>query len=76
VWKNIIISSVTFLTAILILLNRSKQLRVFPIIIAIIVGFLVSIILGVADISAIFNDGLLKLPNFQVPGLTYDFKFD
>lgn len=73
---SIIISMSSLMATILALLIGNKQMKMIPIIFGIAVGYIVAILLGQVDLSVIFSQGLFNVPDFQVPGVTYDFVFD
>jgi len=73
---SIIISMSSLMATILALLIGNKQMKMIPIIFGIAVGYVVAILLGQVDLSVIFSQGLFNIPDFQVPGVTYDFVFD
>ncbi len=74
-WKVPLVAFVTFATVVLLSIKAKGFLRIVPFIIAILVGYIVSIIFGVVDLSQAFaNVSFFQLPNFSVLG-TYKLNF-
>jgi xanthine permease XanP len=71
--QNLFISSITLLTIIILNATKNRYLRMGSIVIGLVVGYAVSLAMGIVDFS-----GLSKLPPFVVPipfkyGLNFDF---
>lgn len=75
-YKSIIISMSTLLIASFAMLKGSNFSKSIPIIIGIIGGYIISILLNEVDLSLIFSEGLLSMPNFQIPFISYDPEFN
>ena len=63
---GIIIAMTALLTTTFALLRGNKQMKMIPIIFGLIAGYVMSIILGVVDLSTVFEGGLFNVPNFQI----------
>ncbi len=64
-WKNPLIAIFTFLVTVIVNLFFKGFLKIIPFIIGIISGYVLSIILGVVDITTVFSGSVLSLPNFN-----------
>lgn len=74
-WKVPLIAFATFATVVLLSVKAKGFLKIVPFVIAIFVGYLVSIGLGVVDLKATFtNIPFFQLPNFKILG-TYKLNF-
>lgn len=62
-----LLAVITLLTAISVVIFGKGMMKLVPIFIAIIVGYLVAIILGKVDYSAIHESGWLRVPHFTKP---------
>ncbi len=65
--RNMIIAAVTFLTAAFISAKGKGFFKIIPFLIAIIVGFVLSMIMGLVDFSAINEASWFALPQFSLP---------
>lgn len=75
VWKVPLIAFITFATVVLLSVKAKGFLKIVPFVIAIFVGYVVSVVLGVVDLEATFSSvSFFQLPNFQVIG-TYKLNF-
>lgn len=74
---NVLIAFVALFSATLALLSKHTTTKSIPIIIGIVSGYITAIILTIVtpyvfvDLSLIFADGLINIPNFQIPFVTY-----
>ena len=71
--QNLFISGITLLTIIILNATKNRYLRMGSIVIGLVVGYSISLAMGIVDLS-----GLSKLPPFVVPipfkyGLNFDF---
>jgi uracil permease len=74
-WKVPLIAFITFATVVLLSVKAKGFLKIVPFVIAIFVGYVVSVVLGVVDLGATFSSvSFFQLPNFQVIG-TYKLNF-
>ncbi|WP_334195571.1 uracil permease, partial [Muricomes intestini] len=70
--KNVIVFLVTLLTAVLGSVLFRKFLSVIPILIAIIAGYVASLICGIVDFSEVSNAAWFSLPNFTAPKFKWE----
>lgn len=65
--RNMIIAGVTFLTAAFFSSRGKGFFRIIPFLIAIIVGFILSVVLGLVDFSTIASAPWFAIPEFALP---------
>jgi uracil permease len=74
-WKVPVIAFVTFATVVLLSVKAKGFLRIVPFVIAIFVGYVISVVLGVIDLKTTFTSiSFFQIPNFQILG-TYKLNF-
>lgn len=73
-WKVLLAAFVTFAATILIAIKGKGFIKVIPFVIAIFIGYLISIPLQIIDFSPFENARFIQLPNFSVLG-TYKLDF-
>jgi uracil permease len=74
-WKVPLIAFITFSTVVILSVKAKGFLRIVPFIIAILVGYIFSVILGVVDLAATFSSvAFFSVPNFSILG-TYSLDF-
>ncbi len=64
--NNWTLATVTLITAIVVVIFGKKMIKLIPVFIAIAVGYIVAIIMGKVDFSAVQNAGWFTLPEFTV----------
>ena len=62
-----LLAVITLTTAIIVVIFGKGMLKLVPVFVAIIVGYLVAVIFGKIDYSAIYESGWLRLPAFTKP---------
>lgn len=70
-WKGVIAALVTFLTTAIIMVRGKGFIKIIPFLIGIIVGYIVSIALGLVDFAPIADAAWFQLPNFKIPFASY-----
>ncbi len=74
-WKNPLIAFITFASVVFVALKGKGFYRIVPFLIAVFVGYVAAVILGVVDMSVAFDGySFLQVPNFTFLG-TYSFDF-
>ncbi|MDQ1769888.1 uracil permease [Labilibaculum sp. A4] len=68
---NWIISSVSLLTAVLVVVYSKGMIKLIPIFVGIIVGYILSIVLGKVDFTSINDAAWFALPDFVRPELNW-----
>jgi len=66
-----ILASVTLITAILVVVFGKKMIKLIPVFIAIAVGYIVAIIMGKVDFSAVQDAAWFSLPKFTIPQFSW-----
>ena len=74
-WKSIVVALSAFLTTGIIAVRGKGFLRVIPFLIGIVVGYIVAMIVGIVDYSAITTAKFLSVPGFYVPFVHYKLSF-
>ncbi len=69
--SNWIIASVTLITAILVVVLGKKMLKLIPIFIAIIVGYVLSMVMGKIDFTPVSEAAWFALPDFTRPEFSW-----
>lgn len=70
--RNVIVFLVTLLTAVLGSVLFRKFLAVIPILVAIIAGYVASLLCGIVDFSEVSNAAWFSLPNFAAPKFKWE----
>ncbi len=74
-WKEPVVALITFLTVVLLSIKAKGFLKIVPFLVAIFVGYIASILVGLVDLSTAFSGyHFLQLPNFRFLG-TYALDF-
>ena len=74
-WKNVIVALVAFLTTAIVAVRGKGFLKVIPFLIGIIVGYILSMILGIVDYNGIETAKMISIPKFYIPFLHYKLNF-
>ena len=74
-WKNIIVALVAFLTTAIVAVRGKGFFKVIPFLIGIAAGYIVSMICGVVDYTAIKESTFLSAPAFYIPFVHYKISF-
>ncbi len=70
--KNWILALITFITAVFIVIFGKGFFKLIPIFLALIVGYLVSLIMGEVDYSKVADAPFFELPQFVFPKLSWE----
>ena len=70
-WKNVIVALVAFLTTAIVAIRGKGFFKVIPFLIGMVAGYIVSMILGVVDYSAVTSAKFISIPEFYIPFLHY-----
>ncbi len=79
---NVVVAFVALLSATYALLLNNKKLNAIPIIFGIFMGYISALLIDaifaqdLVDTSLIMANGLISIPSFNIPGITYDFSFN
>lgn len=66
-WRNIVAALVTFLTAAFVNVKGKGFIKVIPFLIAIIIGYVTSLLLGIVDLTPISQAAWLSVPDIRLP---------
>ena len=69
VWKNWVVAIVTVLTIIGVMFFTKGFIKLVPILIGIVVGYIVSLCLGMVDTTAVTSAPIFQLPEINLPAL-------
>lgn len=72
-WRQILVALVTFATAVTITVRGKGFIRVIPFLIAIVVGYLIAVLVGLVDFSPVTSAPWLAIPDLSLP-LAHPFK--
>lgn len=67
VWKNWVVAIVTIAAIVCVMFFVRGFFKLIPILIGIIVGYLVSLALGIVDLSAVKSADIIHFPQFSLP---------
>lgn len=70
-WKNIVVALTAFLTTSIIAIRGKGFLKVIPFLVGITAGYVMSMILGMVDYSAITSAKIISKPDFYIPFVHY-----
>ena len=70
-WKSVVVAVVAFLTTAVVAIRGKGFLKVIPFLIGMVVGYIVSMILGIVDYSAIETAKFVSVPEFYIPFVHY-----
>ena len=74
-WQAPVVALITFLTVVILSVKAKGFLKIVPFLVAIFVGYVASVAVGLVDLIAVFEGvKFFSLPNFTFIG-TYDFDF-
>ena len=71
VWQNIVVALFSFLVTVIISLYGKGFFKVIPFLIGIASGYILSIILGIVDFTAVSNSEFFSLPKILIPFKDY-----
>ena len=70
-WKGVVVALITFLTTAVIMVRGKGFFKIIPFLVGIVVGYVVSICLGLVDFTLVQEAPLFQVPKFNVPFVTY-----
>ncbi len=74
-WKNIVVALVAFLTTAIVAIKGKGFIKVIPFLVGIIAGYIVAMICGIVDYTAIKESTFLSAPAFYIPFVHYKVSF-
>lgn len=66
-WRNIVVALITFLTAAFVNVKGKGFFKVIPFLIAIIVGYLSALVLGIVDLTPVSQAAWISIPDMRLP---------
>ena len=70
-WKILLVAVVSFLVTAIVMTRAKGFLKVIPFLVGIISGYVLSIILGLVDFTAVAEDNFFSVPKFIIPFVNY-----
>lgn len=70
-WKTITVALVSFLVTAIVAVRGKGFLKVIPFLVGIVSGYLVSIAIGMIDFATVAEAGIVGVPDFKIPFLSY-----
>lgn len=70
-WKTILVSVFTFIVTIVVMLKGKGFLKVIPFLVGMTSGYILSVILGMVDFTAVIEASFFELPKFILPFVSY-----
>lgn len=74
-WKGVLVAVVTFLTTALIMVRGKGFIKIIPFLVGIVVGYILSICLGLVDFTAVQEAAWFQVPKFNIPYVNYNPNF-
>jgi len=73
VWENLLVAVFSFFVTVIVAIYGKGFIKVIPFLIGIVSGYLLSIILGIVDFTAITNSEFFSVPRILIPIKDYSF---
>ena len=70
-WKILLVAVVSFLVTAIVMTRAKGFLKVIPFLVGIILGYVLSIILGLVDFTAVAEASFFSVPKFIIPFVNY-----
>lgn len=70
-WKTLAVALVSFLVTAIVAVRGKGFLKVIPFLVGIVSGYLVSIAIGMIDFATVAEAGIVGVPDFKIPFLSY-----
>lgn len=74
-WKTVLVAFVSFLVTAIVMTKAKGFFKVIPFLFGIISGYVVSLMLGMIDFSAVSEAKFFAMPNFMLPFVDYKISF-
>lgn len=74
-WKGVLVAAITFLTTAIIMVRGKGFIKIIPFLVGIVVGYIVSVCLGLVDFTMVNEAAWFQVPNFNIPYVTYNPNF-
>lgn len=70
-WKEILVALVSFLVTAIVMVRGKGFIKIIPFLIGIVSGYIVSIIVGLVDFTAVAEAKFFSMPEFMLPFISY-----
>ena len=70
-WKTVTVAAFTFLVTAVVAVRGKGFLKVIPFLVGIVSGYVLAIILGMVDFTAVKEAAFFTIPNFAIPFVNY-----
>ena len=70
-WKTVTVAAFTFLVTAVVAVRGKGFLKVIPFLVGIVSGYVLAIILGMVDFTAVKEAAFFSMPNFAIPFVSY-----
>lgn len=70
-WKGVLVAVVTFLTTAIIMVRGKGFIKIIPFLVGIVVGYIVSVVLGLVDFTVVKEAPWFQMPKFNIPFASY-----
>ena len=74
-WKNIVVALISFLTTGILAVRVKGFLKVIPLLLGMVAGYISSIILGMVNLKEVFETSFIAVPDFYIPFVHYKLNF-
>lgn len=74
-WKTVLVAFVSFLVTAIVMTKAKGFFKVIPFLVGIISGYVVALMLGMIDFSAVSEAKFFAMPNFMLPFVDYKISF-
>ena len=74
-WKTVLVAFVSFLVTAIVMTKAKGFFKVIPFLVGIISGYVVALMLGMIDFSAVGEAKFFAMPNFMLPFVDYKISF-
>ena len=74
-WTNFLVASISFLITAIVAVRGRGILKVIPILLGIIVGYIAAALIGIVDFAPLWSAHLIGVPKFNLPIINYDLNF-
>lgn len=70
-WKSLVVALVSFLVTALVMTRAKGFLKIIPFLVGISTGYILSLILGIVDLTAVVEASIISMPEFILPFKDY-----
>ena len=70
-WRGVLVAVVTFLTTAIVMVRAKGFIKIIPFLIGIVTGYILAIILGLVDFTAVLEASFFSMPSFVIPFASY-----